>query len=70
MPRDKKSIAFPVLIDMNGVPIPDFNRSSSKIFAMKILLAYLLAFCLLRNTLSVDRNNFKTCDQSSFCRYF
>lgn len=24
--------------------------------------------CLCQRTVSVDRNNFKTCEQSSFCR--
>lgn len=36
-----------------------------------VLAAYLLTIvvlCLLKNSSGVDRNNFKTCEQSSFCR--
>lgn len=35
-----------------------------------ILLFVAVAAVLVEVSIGVDRNNFKTCDQSSFCRYF
>lgn len=36
---------------------------------MKLIAAVFCAAALLTSVITVDRNNFKTCDQSSFCRY-
>ena len=48
------------------------RRSHSRAFPQLALVALtyilLLFLALLRPTLGVDRNNFKTCDQSGFCK--